>query len=320
MLLPAAAAPACGCGAMIPADGSGGQRVDEWSIVEFDGRRETIAMRLESSRAFDQAALIMPLPAKAEFELGDDAEFTEMAERTKPRREKKTRHTFLFGGRGSSEDGATGAGGVEVVDAQDLGPLRVVTLRGDDASAVGRYLDDQGFRTPAGLEDLAQRYLDEGWVLAAVRLRGERGSEIQKLQPLVMSFPSERVVYPLRMSQLASSPTSARVDVIAPEPLAVSGRGWVNRDLKEAPSRATGRIFGGPMPDGRYLSSFQFAISPGSVEDPQFDPTARKDLRQVIYEYEDKDVTGLVFGILFGALLLGALLVVLFVRRRKRSR
>ena len=53
----------------------------------------------------------------------------------------------------------------------------MVTLRGDDAAAVGTWLDDQGFPTPEGLEPIAQEYLDDGWLLVAVRLRGAGGEE-----------------------------------------------------------------------------------------------------------------------------------------------
>ena len=310
---------------MIPSDRPDGQEqtVDEWSIVRFDGREEVITMRLESSAAFDQAALIMPVPTRARFALGHDAVFDDMAERTKPRVEHRKRHVLFGGdgiGGGSSDEGATaaGAGAVEVVDAQDLGPLRVVTLRGDDAAAVGTWLDDQGFPTPEGLEPIAQEYLDDGWLLVAVRLRGVDGEEVQKLQPLIISFASDEVVYPLEMSELASAPTSARVDVVAPEPLAVEGRDWPQPDLGVG-SPVTGRLYAGPMPNDQYLTSFQFAIRSRSFDDPKFVSTERDDYRQVIVEYEDVDITGRVFGGVALALLLAAALVIVLVRRRRRG-
>lgn len=306
---------------MIPSDRADGEprQVDEWSIVRFDGSREDITMRLESSTAFDQAALIMPVPAKATFALGHDAVFDDMRERTKPKRVRRTKHV-LFGGRklsgGAEDDGATaaGAGAVEVVDSQDLGPLRVVTLRGDDAGTVGTWLDDQGFPTPEGIEPIAQEYLDQDWLLVAVRIRAEGGGEIQKLQPLIISFDTPEVVYPLRMSKLAQGPTQARVDVVAPEPLAVEG--WPKRDLRPT-SSGSGRLFGGPMPNGRYLTSYRFAISSGDFQEPRFVPAERDDFRMEIVEYEEVDVTGRVFGIGFGVLAAIALVVALLVRRRR---
>lgn len=213
---------------MVPADPSlraDGLRVDEWSILRFDGREQTITMRLESSAAFDRAALIVPLPAEADFSLGDDAVFDDIAERTAPRTETETKYTFFDGD--SDDDGETAAGGagsaagagVEIVGSENLGPLRVVTLRGEDAALVRTWLSDHGFDPPETIEDAAQPYLDRGWVLAAVRLRGAAGREVRSLQPLVMRLPVRRPVYPLMWTEATPPGIQARVDVIAPWPV-----------------------------------------------------------------------------------------------------
>jgi uncharacterized protein DUF2330 len=302
-----------------PSDRAEDQRVDEWSIVRFDGAREDITMRLESSAAFSQAALIMPVPAEAKFALGHDAVFDDMVEKTKPKVVVKKRHTLFGGGglgAGSSEDGARGggAGAVQVVGAQDLGPLRIVTLRGDRAATVTTWLSDHGFEAPEGLEPLAQEYLDRGWLLVAARLRAAGGEELQRLQPLIISFDSDAVVYPLRMSELGR-PTQARVDVVAPEPLAA--RGWPNDDLPPQNTTGGGRLFAGPQPNGQYLSSFRFVVDREGFEDPEFVPAERDDYRPEIVRYEDVDVTGWVIaGVLALLLALGALAVVVARRRR----
>jgi hypothetical protein len=278
---------------MVPSDPAArdGQRVDEWSIVRFDGQRETIAMRLESSTAFERAALVMPVPARTAFALGDEPAFARVAALTRPRVEQRERYR-LFAESGDDGEGggaprATGEGAVEVVDAQQLGPLGVVTLRGDDAGVVTTWLRDHGFPVPRGLEPIAQEYLDRGWLLVAVRLRGRAGGEVRRLQPLVLRFPSDEVVYPLRMSELAAGPTRARVDVVAPEPLALRG-GWPADDVDDPGDTARGgRLFGGPLPGGRYLSSFRFAIDRDGFDDPRFVAAERRDFRQVRYVYED---------------------------------
>jgi hypothetical protein len=297
--LPAADAPACACGVMIPSDPSlraEGLNVDEWSIVRFDGRVETITMRLESSAAFERAALIVPLPAEARFALGHDAVFDDMAERTAPRVERRKRYTFLEGSdddeTGGPAGGAAPDGGVEVVGSQDLGPLRVVTLRGDDAGLVRTWLSDHGFEPPEGIESLAQPYLDKGWVLAAVRLRGAGGREVRALQPLIMAFPAERAVFPMMGGE-------ARVDVVTPEPVAVGGR----------PDEE--RLFAGPMPNGRYLTSFK-----ALKDDAEFVGAERRDFQQVRYVYEEVDVTGRVLAAAGALVLLIAGGVFLLLRRR----
>jgi hypothetical protein len=304
---------------MVPSDPSlraAGLRVDEWSIVRFDGREQAIAMRLESSAAFDRAALIVPLPAEAELALGDDAVFGELAERTKPRVETKQRYTFLGGGdgdEGAAPEGA-GAAAVEVVGAEDLGPLRVVTLRGESGLLVRTWLQDHGFEPPEGIELGAQPYLDKGWVLAAVRLRGARGREVRRLQPLVMRFPTRTPVYPMMGNAGDTQGAEVRVDVVAPHPVAVRGR--PSGDVGVEDRTKEGRIFAGPLPGGRYLTTFRFRGGGGG--DAAFVPAERRDFRQVRFVYEEVDVTGRVLAALFGGLAILAAAVVLFVRRSAR--
>ena len=309
---------------MVPEDGGRG-RVDEWSIVRLEERREEITMRLSSSQAFEQAALVMPVPARAEFELGDDAEFDEIERLTQPRVEQKKRYTLFDGGGlggGSSDEGAAGGGAVDVVDEQDLGPLRIVTLRGDDAAAVTQFLEREGFPVPEGLEPIAQEYLDEGWLIVAARLRAEDGEPLQELQPLVMRFASDEVVYPLRMSELASGFTEARVDVISHAPVKLAEDGsWPSRDNEDASQTRTGRIYGGPLPDeDNYLSSFRFAIAGGDLEDPRFVAAERDDLRQVRYEYDNVAIGGWILLGIFGLFVLGlGVIAVVIARARVRK-
>ena len=284
---------------MIPSDPTlraEGLKVGEWSIVRFDGSEESITMRLESSAALERAALIVPLPDEARFALGHDAVFDDMAERTKPRVERRKRYGFGDGDDGGARPAGgapDAAAGVEVVGSEDLGPLRVVTLRGESGRLVETWLQDHGFEPPPGIAGDAQPYLDKGWVMAAVRLRGAGGRGVRKLQPLIMEFPARRPVYPMMGGE-------ARVDVVAPEPVAVAGRPREKR------------LFAGPLPNDRYLTSFELR------DDAEFVATDRRDFRPVRYVYEEVDVTGWVVGGGLASLALAAGAVLLF-RRRGRT-
>src|SRR3954447_11260247 len=133
-----AAASACGCGAVIAPQKTAGQRIDEWSLVRFDGKAEEILMRLRFGVPLDTAALVLPVRPGATVALGDDAEVARIDRLTRPRAEHRHRGRLGFSpsGAGSGCDAArapSGPGGggprVTVGDTQDLGPLHVVTLR-----------------------------------------------------------------------------------------------------------------------------------------------------------------------------------------------
>src|SRR4051794_35156607 len=221
----AAAADACGCGAMVAPAETPGQRIDEWSIVQFDGATERILMKLSLTVPLDHAALVLPVRPGASLALGDDAAFDRVDRLTAPRVEHRNRyHAGFSPGHDDELDtarapAAAGGGGpaVTVVGAQDLGPLHVVTLRSRSSSALERWLRDNGFPLPSGLAGGTQSYLDDGWDLVLAKLRAPAaGTPLRTLQPLEVSFPASAPVYPLRLSRMAPAGSTARVDLYAP--------------------------------------------------------------------------------------------------------
>src|SRR3954451_15218655 len=185
-------ASARGCGAMVAPTQTAGQRIDEWSIVHFDGTTERILMKLSLTVPLDHAALVLPVRPGASLALGDDAAFDRVDRLTQPRVEHRNRyHAGFSPGHDDELDtarapAAAGGGGpaVPVVGAQDLGPLHVVTLRSRSSSALERWLRDNGFPLPSGLADGTQSYLDDGWDLVVAKLRAEEaGAPLSALAP-----------------------------------------------------------------------------------------------------------------------------------------
>lgn len=336
-------APACGCGALVADRETSGQRVDEWSLVAFDGREETILMRLSLGVPLDRAALVLPVRPGATAALGDDGAFERVRELTAPRVETRKRYR-LFGdlGAGGSDDGATapgalGAGAVEVVRSQDLGPLRVVTLRSRSARALETWLRANRFPLPGGLTGATQAYLDTGWDLLVARLRpATAGTPLRELQPLAIRFPATAPVYPLRLSRLSAAGSAARVDLFAAHRLDVRGYGRV---AEARPGRASpgagvsllfagrvapgagGRALGPQTPRTPFLTSYRFQVDRGSPDrDPAFvRAAADTPYRQVRIRYDD--VNWLILPLLLGLAIAGGLAVAaLLVVRRRRTR
>ena len=253
--------------------------------------------------------------------LGSDAAFDRLGALTAPRVEERKRYHLGFEDGGGDVDGATagapgagGGAGVEVLDSRALGPLDVVTLRSRSTAALEAWLRDHDFPLPDGLAAGTLGYLDDGWDLVVARLRPEAaGTPVVELQPLAITFPTERPVYPLRLSRLAAAGSSARVDLLAPWKAAVEGYGEV---ADEAPGRPpapgaalvyAGRVAAGDLdpelPAG-FLTTFRFTIAPSSPDrDPAFTRADdERAYRQVRVVYED---------VYLGGVLLPAALVVL---------
>ncbi len=83
LLMAAAPAFACGCGAYIPAEGDASV-VREQALIHWDGRTEDIVMGLSVEGRSEEAAWILPVPSRATVKLADPRLFDELHELTKP--------------------------------------------------------------------------------------------------------------------------------------------------------------------------------------------------------------------------------------------
>ncbi|MFI6102708.1 DUF2330 domain-containing protein [Streptomyces sp. NPDC051310] len=238
---------ACGCGAMIPDRASriGVQR--ETSVVHWDARSRTeqIVMRFSVRGTAREAAWIMPVPGRADVELGDPYLFEELRELTAP--EHRTRHYFWprsgdwpFGGGGDSAAApAPGAAPdaaappVGVVGRERLGDFDVARLTATDPDALRDWLDDNGFELPERLSGELRPYVEQKWEYVAVRLAPEeRGAALYgTLDPLRITFTSERPVYPMRLSRLATTPQSLGLYVLSEHRM--EPRGTIGGDAPE---------------------------------------------------------------------------------------
>ncbi|MFE7614068.1 DUF2330 domain-containing protein [Streptomyces sp. NPDC057496] len=215
---------ACGCGAMVPRDESRVSVDRETSVVSWDGRTEQIVMRLTVRGDAPEAAWIMPVPHRASVELGDADLFSELSALTAPVHE--VRHYFWprsddWPFDSSIGDGvgapSAGAPSVSVVGRERLGPFDVARLAATDPEALQGWLEDNGFELPDRLATALEPYVEQKWEYVAVRLAPrERGKPlVGSLEPLRLSFASDRLVYPMRLSKLASTPQELGLYVLA---------------------------------------------------------------------------------------------------------
>lgn len=222
---------ACGCGAMVP-DRNHRIGVDrETSAVRWDGRTEQIVMRFTVRGDAERAAWIMPVPGRADVTLGDPALFDALEDLTRP--ERRTRHYFWPRGDDwpfdlDDADGLSagapmpGSPGVGVVGRERLGPFDVARLTATDPTALSGWLEKNGFELSDRLAAELTPYIEQKWEYVAVRLAPDAtdvsaGGQVLggELTPLRISFASDRLVYPMRLSRLAQTPQSLGLYVLA---------------------------------------------------------------------------------------------------------
>lgn len=260
---------ACGCGAYAPEDGGTATVPMETALVRVnpDGT-EDVYLSLSVSSTVRTGALLFPVPdRKASVAAGPADLFTELEQLTAPPEPPAT-----TGGGNGNRAGAPDPG-VTVENRQQIGPLDVVTLSSGDSAALSKWLQTHGFAAKPALTAAARPYTDEGWAVVAVCLRPgaeSAGALSGRLDPLRIHFASNGVVYPMRLSAMASEPEQVRVYTLAQHrlDLATADPGmtvsWADTltDLHAFPDLA--RI---TTADIAYLTRFDGTLAPASITD-----------------------------------------------------
>lgn len=108
---------------------------------------------------------------------------------------------------GSISLGVTGSrlstlSGIHLEDRQTIGHYDVVTLRATSAKVLNDWLEANDLRTlDATAQAIVENYIHEGWSFVTARLLREN-SGLSEPHPIVLTFPAQQPVYPMRLTAL----------------------------------------------------------------------------------------------------------------------
>jgi HEAT repeat protein len=142
-------------------------------------------------------------------------------------------------GRGKDEDA-----GVKVIQVKTVGAYEVTVLSATNAAALGEWLQAHRFAFPKEKQEVLDGYIKKQWYFVAAKINpNENGFVIARglpktgpdstaispsirkelangeLHPLVISFPSEKCVFPLAISAVNGKPSEVSLYVLSSEPL-----------------------------------------------------------------------------------------------------
>ena len=107
------------------------------------------------------------------------------------------------------EEWADGADGlappaVRVEGRREIGAYELAVVSADDPATLAAWLDDRGFRRSGGDDEVLGEYVRDGWKFVIVTVRPGKVQFGVQLPPLAISFASESLVLPYRISRSAS--------------------------------------------------------------------------------------------------------------------
>lgn len=313
-------AAACACGAVVSDAAVNG----ETSIVAWDGQRQSIDMLMMLDGSAKNAGWIMPTPAPAEITLGSHDAFSALASAVAPKVVTKRVFHFGFGGSDGSggEPRSTGSGAI-VLSTTEIGPFTVTALTGSDASQVNTWLTRNGYQTRDDLVAAFQRYLDQGWVLQAVKLTTQQDATFRgSLPPLRLTFDTAEPVYPLRLSGHATVHQDVRIYVLAETPMAISSQpgDQAELDLIYAGRQNIADLdFDSPLVTNEsvYLTAYEASFDPDDItDDVVFEEDSEMPDYQRVRIVHDNIAEGPISLLLVGLLVAAPLVVIALVVRR----
>jgi len=160
-------------------------------------------------------AWVIPVPDKPEIAVTDAELFWELSDFT----------AIEFPGGGGWSWGCGGAAtpeqdGVDVIEEQVVGPYATAILSATNATSLVDWLNANGYIFPEDGEEIVSEYIEKEWYFVATKINAvEAGTGYAlaegAIEPIVLSFASEEIVYPLRITSLSATAPEVLLYVFA---------------------------------------------------------------------------------------------------------
>ncbi|MFH1236391.1 MAG: DUF2330 domain-containing protein [Parcubacteria group bacterium] len=192
------------------------QETDQQAVILYDKGVETLVVSTTFRGNADDFAWVVPVPGKPEVSGGSDELFTSLAELT------GYPYTYEpnYYGLGTSED-KVGGSGVTVIETKQIDYYDVTVLTSDEQGALVNWLQEHEFDFPDSASYILNSYIENGWYFVAMRVNPESldWTDVSEqlrtghATPVVISFETDNLVYPLKISSVVSQQIEPTVKV-----------------------------------------------------------------------------------------------------------
>lgn len=158
-------------------------------------------------------AWIIPVPKRPQMDIVKGALFHELARLIAP---EPPRASQAMGFGGQRVAGAAPPA-VTVIERKVVGAYDVSVLSATDSGALMRWLKQNRYHVMDAARKPIAQYIREGWTFVACRVKvpgDAAGLATGTLAPLKLTFPSTRLVYPMRLSAANPKPFDVLVYVV----------------------------------------------------------------------------------------------------------
>ena len=150
-------------------------------------------------------AWVIPVPNKPEIAVSDPELFWELYDFTRTEIPSPGFGCLFFGGAAPGDQD-----GVDVIEEQVVGPYATAILSATNATALADWLNANGYIFPEDGEEIISEYIEKEWYFVATKINAveeDTGYALAEgaIDPIVLSFASDKIVYPLRITSLSAT-------------------------------------------------------------------------------------------------------------------
>lgn len=176
------------------------------AVILYGNGTEHLILSVSFEGDAEDFAWVIPLPDKPEIAVTDAELFWELSDFTAIEVPPSLGLGCLpFGGMAPGD-----LNGVDVIEEQVVGPYATAILSATNATALADWLNANGYIFPEDGEDIVSEYIEKEWYFVATKINAvEQGTGYAlaegAIEPIVLSFASDEIVYPLRITSLSAT-------------------------------------------------------------------------------------------------------------------
>jgi hypothetical protein len=193
-------------GMLIPPPSKTMYETDQKAVIFYEDGIENLVLSITFQGDAEDFAWIVPTPAKPEVEKSTKQLFERLDELTRPEQVVPTQRDGL-GLYGATNDVMEEK--VTVLETKQIDYYEISVLESSDSQTLYNWLNDHGYRFPQAGSYIIDEYIQQGWLFTAIKIDNQKEAMAQgqlnsgNAVPLKLSFATEQMVYPLKISSLS---------------------------------------------------------------------------------------------------------------------
>jgi hypothetical protein len=179
------------------------------ALILYEDNREDLILSVKYEGNANEFAWVIPVPAYPDIDVADPDLFWELAVLTSARLPSRGFGCMIMAPAGPP---------VAVWERMVVGPYDVAILSAQDPAALVDWLNSNGYSFPEEGGDILDYYITKEWYFVAMRINtGEEATGLATgtIEPLKLSFESDEIVYPLKITSLSSETSEVLLYVFA---------------------------------------------------------------------------------------------------------